>query len=393
MTFTLRRHRSILASALLLALSAAGSAGAADTAAELDARVVRSGAVFREMRSAPDHEIPGDLLARSRCVAVIPNVIKAAWVLGGRYGKGVLSCRSSKGEWSPPVFVMMTGGSFGLQIGASSTDVVLFFMTTDSVRSLFNNKVKLSGDLGVAAGPVGREAEAATDGAFQAQIYSYARSRGLFAGVSLSGAYLGVNYEDTRTYYGKTYTASAVLFDRKVTRLPKSTWMLLSALPKPSGSATAKAPAPKSRSTKSATASRKAPAKPAATAKPAKPASPPPAAVASVPPPAPGGGAEFGFDGSQFGEASGTAAGKASGSAAWGEASGTAAGEASGTAAAVAGEASGTAAAYAGEASGTAAYGEASGTAAALDNELGAGDASGTAARDAASGAPATPPR
>ncbi len=369
MTTFLRRHRSTLALAALLALSGAGAAAAADTALELDARVERSGAVFREMRSAPDHEIPGDLLARSRCVAVIPNVIKAAWVLGGRYGKGVLSCRSKTGEWSPPVFVMMTGGSFGLQFGASSTDVVLFFMTSESVRSLFNNKVKLSGDLGVAAGPVGREAEAATDGAFQAQIYSYARSRGLFAGVSLSGAYLGVNYEDTRTYYGKSYSASAVLFDRKVTKLPKSTWMLLSALPKPRPAVTAKTP-PKGKSTKSTTASKKpAPAKPAATARPAKPAAPASPATASTPPAPVAGDAEFGFDGSMFGEASGTAA----------------AGAAAGTASA------GEAASAAGDSSGSAEYGEASGTAAALDNVLGAGDASGTAARDAGAPPAATP--
>lgn len=384
MKFISRRHRSILVPVLLLALAEAATALAADSAAELDARVQRSAVVFREMRSAPDHEIPTDLLSRSRCVAIVPNVIKAAWVLGGRYGKGVLSCRSTAGEWSPPVFVLMTGGSFGLQFGASSTDVVLFFMTSDSVKSLFNNKVKLSGDLGVAAGPVGREAEAATDGAFQAQIYSYARSRGLFAGLSLSGAYLGVNYEETRNYYGKTYTASAVLFDRKVTKIPKSTWTLLSALPKPRSSATAKAPAPKGKSKATAASKKSAPAKVVNTAK--KPAAPPAATASTSPPSA---GADFGFDGSTFGEASGTASGTASGPELAGEASGSAAwGEASGTAAA-SGEASGIAAA--GEAAG--AYGEASGTAASLDNVLGAGEASGTAARDAASGPAATPPR
>src|SRR5205085_11442647 len=133
------------------------SAGATPQA-ELDERVVRAGQVFRELRSVPDREIPADLIARSRCVAVIPNVIKAAWILGGHYGKGVLSCRSKSGEWSPPVQVLMTGGSFGLQFGASSTDVVLFFMTTKSVRSLLVSKVKLSGEAAVAAGPVGRGA-------------------------------------------------------------------------------------------------------------------------------------------------------------------------------------------------------------------------------------------
>ncbi|MFN2426221.1 MAG: lipid-binding SYLF domain-containing protein [Candidatus Binatia bacterium] len=338
MTDSLRLFRPIPAAALLLC-AVALRAEAADTRAELDDRVRQSGVVFQEMRVAPDREIPADLLARSRCVAVIPNVIKAAWVIGGRYGTGVLSCRLRSGEWSPPVFVMMTGGSFGLQIGASSTDVVLFFMTLEGVQSVLKNKVKLSGDAGVAAGPIGRETEAGTDGQFKAQIYSYARSRGLFAGVSLSGAYIGVNVDDTRTYYGKPYATNTILFEGKVTSVPKSTWAFLSALPRPktvakpptsktAKSKTAKAPvkkpAPKARAA--------APAKPATTAKAAPPASPPPPEI--------------------FGEASGTAN---SGSEAWGTAA--AGGDTLG------GEAWGTAAS--GEASGTAAAGEASGTAAA----------------------------
>src|SRR5690349_16928248 len=202
----LRRYRPAFFGGLLLALLPV-AASAADSKAELDDRARRAGVVFQEMRTAPDHEIPLDLVARARCVAVIPNVIKAAWVLGGRYGKGLLSCRSAKsGEWSAPVFVMMTGGSFGLQFGASSTDVLLFFMTYESVKSVLSNKVKLSGDAGVAAGPLGREAEAATDAALKAQIFSYARSRGLFAGVSVAGAYLGVNHEDTSNFYGRKWT-------------------------------------------------------------------------------------------------------------------------------------------------------------------------------------------
>jgi lipid-binding SYLF domain-containing protein len=294
---------------------------AADTRPELDERVRRSGIVFQEMRDAPDHEIPGDLLARSRCVAVVPNVIKAAWILGGRYGTGVLSCRGKNGDWSPPVFVMMTGGSFGLQFGASSTDVVLFFMTYEGVRSVLNNKVKLSGDAAVAAGPVGREAEAATDGEFRAQIYSYARSRGLFAGVSLSGAYLGVNVEDTSNYYGKSYPTTGILFDGQVTSVPKSTWSFLGALPRPH-TATAKKP------TNSKSRSAKAAPKPAAKSNSTASAKVGPGGVAPGPPAAAGarGGADAG------GEAWGTAA--AGGDTLGGQAWGTASGEASGTASA-----------------------------------------------------------
>jgi len=278
MTPCLRSRRStlltLLLSTLLLATLPAAPAAAA-TRAELDEKASRAGAVFREMREAPDKRIPANLLARARCVAVIPNVIKAAWVVGGRYGKGLLSCRGKTGEWSPPVIVTMTGGSFGLQAGASSTDVVLCFMSTASVRSLLSNNIQLSGEAGIAAGPVGRGTEAATDGRFTAEIYSYARSRGLFAGVSLSGGYLGVQREDTSTYYGKSYSPIGVLFEHKATSVPKSAWTFLGALPKPKQVAVppaAAAPAPAPRA-----------AAPAATPRAAAPAHTPPAAAAAAP--------------------------------------------------------------------------------------------------------------
>lgn len=243
----LRSPRTLTFLVLATALLAAPAARAASSTAELAERARRSGEVFRELRDMPDHEIPQDLIARSRCIAVVPNVVRAAFIAGGRYGKGLLSCRAKSGDWSPPVHVMMTGGSFGLQAGASSTDVVLFFMTTKSVRAILSNKVSLSGEAGVAAGPVGRQTEAGTDGSFQAQIYSYARSRGLFAGVSLAGGYLGVSEDDTRAYYGKAYAPASILFDSKVTSMPKSAWNFVGALPRPKGSkpaAPAAAPVP-----------------------------------------------------------------------------------------------------------------------------------------------------
>jgi lipid-binding SYLF domain-containing protein len=321
MPYNLRRSCSLLLGGLVFC-AMPPVARAADTRAELDDRSRRAAVVFREMRAAPDREIPLDLVARARCVAVIPNVIKAAWVLGGRYGKGLLSCRSAKsGEWSAPVFVMMTGGSFGLQFGASSTDVLLFFMTYESVKSVLNNKVKLSGDAGVAAGPLGREAEAATDAALKAQIFSYARSRGLFAGVSVAGAYLGVNYEDTGNYYGKSWTPSQILFERRVSTVPKSGWDFLAALPKP-----AKATASKTSKSKSKTA--KAPAKPAARPKAAtasKPAAPASGSAAAASGEASGFAATGPSSNETWGEASGTAAAPAAPpSEIWGEASGTA---------------------------------------------------------------------
>ncbi len=221
---------SVAVSSFLLCSAAASASFASQS--ELDARARRAAAVFSELRDMPDHEVPADLLAHSRCVAVVPNLVKAAWFVGGHYGKGLVSCRSTYGEWSPPVHVLLTGGSFGLQFGASSTDVVLFFMSEASVRSLLSSKIKLSGEAGVAAGPVGRKAEAATDLKFGAEIYSYARSRGLFVGMSLEGAYLGVDRSDTHDYYGKSYSAQSILFDHKVSRVPKSAWDFLGVLPR-----------------------------------------------------------------------------------------------------------------------------------------------------------------
>lgn len=205
----------------------------ADSRAELDERARRAGEVLRELDRAPDRGVPADLMARAHCVASIPNAIKAAWIVGGRYGKGLLSCRSKTGEWSPPLHVVMTGGSFGLQVGVSSADVVLFFMTSGSVRSLLQSKIHLSGEAGVAAGPFGRDTAVATDGRFLAQIYTYARSRGVFAGVSLAGGYLGVDQQDTNLWYGRGYSPTQVLFDRRVTKVPKAAWLFLAALPQP----------------------------------------------------------------------------------------------------------------------------------------------------------------
>jgi len=221
---------AVSAVSAFLILLATVSLCAASTSA-LDARARRSAAVFRQIRDMPDHEVPGDLLARCRCVAVVPNLIKAAWFVGGHYGKGLLSCRSKYGEWSPPVHVMLTGGSFGFQFGASSTDIVLFFMTEQSVHSLLSSKIKLSGEAGVAAGPIGRQAEAATDLKLGSEIYSYARSRGLFLGVSLEGAYLGVDHQDTRDYYRKSDSAESILFEHAVSNVPRSASEFLGSLP------------------------------------------------------------------------------------------------------------------------------------------------------------------
>ncbi len=148
--------------------------------------------------------IPPALMHDAQGVAVIPHVIKAGFFIGGRFGRGVVMARQPNGDWSNPVFLSMAGGSVGWQAGVQSTDVILVFKTREGVRRLLEgkDKITLGADIGVAAGPVGRQAEASTDGQLKAEIYSYSRSRGLFAGVSLEGAALLVDHETNAAFYG-----------------------------------------------------------------------------------------------------------------------------------------------------------------------------------------------
>jgi lipid-binding SYLF domain-containing protein len=170
--------------------------------------------VLREIMGTPDKEIPEDLLARAECVAVFPSVIKAGFIVGGRGGRGVASCRTGAG-WSAPAYFNLGGGSFGLQIGAEATDFVLLFMNSEGLDSLLSNKLTLGADASVAAGPVGRAAGADTDAVMKAKILSYSRSRGLFAGLELKGVVITPDKSDMRDVYGKEVTAKVVLKEDK----------------------------------------------------------------------------------------------------------------------------------------------------------------------------------
>jgi lipid-binding SYLF domain-containing protein len=172
--------------------------------------------VFREIMNTPDKGIPQDLLASAECVAVFPSVLKAGFIFGGRGGRGVASCRAGH-SWSAPAFFNLGGASFGLQIGAQSTDFVLLFMTKDGLNSLLSNEFTLGGDASVAAGPVGRQAGASTDLKMNAQILSYSRSKGLFAGLELKGVVIKPDKDDMRDVYGEGVTAKEVLQENKVT--------------------------------------------------------------------------------------------------------------------------------------------------------------------------------
>jgi lipid-binding SYLF domain-containing protein len=171
--------------------------------------------VFHEIMAAPDKAIPQDILDRAECIAVFPDVLKAGFIVGGRGGRGVATCRTA-GGWSAPAYFNLGGGSIGLQIGAQSTDFILLFMNKDGINSLLKSKFTLGGDASVAAGPVGRQAGAETDAKFNSQILSYSRSKGLFAGLELKGVSISIDEGDMRDVYGEGISAKTVLQENKV---------------------------------------------------------------------------------------------------------------------------------------------------------------------------------
>ena len=186
---------------------------------------------YRELLGEADRVVPHRLVSDASCIAVFPNVVKGAFGWGGRYGKGVLTCRNEGGEWSPPIFLKIWGASFGLQIGGTATDLILFFMTERSARALLRSKFTLGGDVSVAAGPQGRTAEAITDVTLRAEVYSYAKSRGLFAGIALDGARVAPSQKALANYYGERLWPDKVLFEHQVPKLPAEARQLMDALP------------------------------------------------------------------------------------------------------------------------------------------------------------------
>ena len=175
--------------------------------------------VLSDIMQAPDKAIPQDLLRDAKAIAVIPDVLKVGFVFGGRRGEGLISIKSPDGTWSNPSFITLTGGSVGFQAGVSSTDVVLVFRTQRGVDSIVRGKFTLGVDASAAAGPVGRSATADTDSQLKAEIYSYSRSRGLFAGVALNGAALRIDYDANASVYGAGITPRRI-FEGGVTNVP-----------------------------------------------------------------------------------------------------------------------------------------------------------------------------
>jgi len=215
----LRKNPLLTLSILLLSISLA----AAQTPAEAPPmskeaeRLDRAAEVFGEIMNAPDSSVPLDLIERSHCVVVIPSMLKGGFIFGGRYGKGVVSCRKGggAGPWGPPSLVTLGGGSFGAQIGGASVDVLMLVMNPSGVDHLLRSKFTLGGDLSAAAGPVGRAATAETDAMMNAKILTYSRSRGVFAGAELKGAVLKQDRKGNRTLYRRKVEARDLLMDGK----------------------------------------------------------------------------------------------------------------------------------------------------------------------------------
>jgi len=193
-----------------VAMSACVMSAQGQDKSKLDERLASAAAVVDEVMSVPDKGIPQSILAGAHCVVVIPSYKKAAFGIGAQYGQGVATCRTPRG-WSAPVFVQLAGGSFGFQIGGQATDLILVAMNHNGLEDMLKNKVKLGGDAAASAGPVGRNAQAGTDWKLNAEFLTYSRSKGLFAGVDLTGDVLSQNTDYTRLEYGSDLPFGTVL--------------------------------------------------------------------------------------------------------------------------------------------------------------------------------------
>jgi SH3 domain-containing YSC84-like protein 1 len=206
------RYVFAIAVVLVAAINANAAVGSTEAA-----RLTAAAGVVQEIRTT----ISPDVWSRARCVAVIPDLKKAAFIIGGEYGKGVMSCRSGD-RWSPPVFMQLAKGSWGFQAGAEQVDVVLLVMNEQGVQKLLQNKVNLGADASIAAGPLGRQAGAGTDAALKAEIVSYSRAQGLFAGIDLSGGVLRPDEDANVAVYGKGSSARTILASREISAPPQA---------------------------------------------------------------------------------------------------------------------------------------------------------------------------
>jgi SH3 domain-containing YSC84-like protein 1 len=203
------RLLTVITGAMVAAMSAT-TVLAADISTKEGKRIQEAATVLAEIHSVPDKDVPQELWDRAECVIVVPGLKKAAFVIGGEYGKGLMSCKHNS-DWTAPIFMEIGKGSWGLQIGAQSIDLVLLVMNKSGMEKMLRNKVSLGAEASVAAGPVGRDARAATDAQMKAEILSYSRTQGLFAGINLSGGVVRADADDNADLYGSTPPKDVVM--------------------------------------------------------------------------------------------------------------------------------------------------------------------------------------
>ena len=213
----MKRWTTMMLGALLIIAPTGFAASGGENAKDETKRLENAGKVMEEILNVPD-DIPQDLLDKARCVVVMPSVLKAAFIVGGSYGRGTMVCRTGKdfsGPWGAPAMYALEGGSVGLQIGGEATDFVILVMNNRGMESLLHSKVKLGADATVAAGPKGRTASADTDAYMRAEMLSYSRARGVFAGISLEGSTLRPDEDANRRLYGKDASAAKIVLESK----------------------------------------------------------------------------------------------------------------------------------------------------------------------------------
>lgn len=196
--------------AILLVAGTALAVRAADDREKLDGRLDAARSVVDSIMSVPDKAVPDGIARHAKCIAVVPGVLKGAFIVGAEYGQGVVTCRTASG-WSAPVFIRLAGGSFGFQAGGQGTDLVLVAVNDKGFQDLLRDKFKIGGDASAAAGPVGRDAQASTDISLRAELLTWSRSHGLFAGIDLNGVSVSQNREDTDVFYGGSHSFEGIL--------------------------------------------------------------------------------------------------------------------------------------------------------------------------------------
>jgi lipid-binding SYLF domain-containing protein len=239
--------RKPIASALLFPaiLAAAAIVSTAHAGAREEGRLLTATEVLEEVQGMPDQRIPDALLSRAYGIAVIPDVTKVAFIFGGRHGNGVLVVRDTlNSPWSNPTFITLNGGSWGLQAGAQYSDIILVFTTKTGVEGIAGGKLTLGADASVATGPVGRQGSAATDMNFNAEIYSYARTRGLFGGIALDGSVMSIDRSANASLYGKSNVTATEIFSGQAPAAPAAAQRFLERLAQSTHTAVRSSPAP-----------------------------------------------------------------------------------------------------------------------------------------------------